>query len=397
MKRMLIAALLALLLPGMVHGSEDDREVWVFYLSFWAGAATWELVEPFMDDLPLIGRYNSKLPHVAAQQIQQARAAAIDAFLVSWFGVDEQVTTTPALRNLLDRAAEQRFFIGAVLDLYPDEFLRDPAVLERSLRWLVDELSQHPAYLHYQGRPLIAFAFQERAGFSSAQWRALREKVDPDRRTFWLAEGLNACCLHGGAMDGMYAFNMAWTNGNSDYYIAERNLILQRGGTFYLPSLSPGWDEARIAQAENRPRPTSPRDRAEGGFLQRAWDGALRAAGDRLLIVTWNEFMENSHIEPSLLYGTQALDLLREMIHDWKGYSAALPEPADDEHSCYVARPAQTAPLRPRPSFTGSALRFVSPAQTYPLLDEEGGFYQVDDGGLKGWLAAAHVRFERCA
>jgi len=38
-----------------------------------------------------------------------------------------------------------------------------------------------------------------------------------------------------------------------------------------------------------------------------------------IFINSWNEWWENSHIEPSELYGTQYLDITREYANRWKG------------------------------------------------------------------------------
>lgn len=123
MKHILFVALLWLVVHSMAQPLE--RQVWVFYLSFWTGEASWDSAAHFLDDLPLLGKYNSKLPEVAAQHIAQAQSAGIDAFLVSWFGADERVTTTPALLNLLHRAGEIGFSVGAVVDVYNPNFNRD--------------------------------------------------------------------------------------------------------------------------------------------------------------------------------------------------------------------------------------------------------------------------------
>lgn len=388
----LFVALALGMTPAATAAQEDDsaaRQVWVFYLSFWAGPNTWDWMGAMLDDRPLLGAYNSKLPEVAAFQINQARAAGIDAFIVNWFGLDENVTTTPAFNNLLDRAAEQDFRIAAAVDSYPAEFNRDRDRLAASLRWLVEDRAQHPAYLHYDGKPVIFFAFQQHTGFDARVWRALRDDVDPERRTLWLAEGLSACCLYDGAMDGMYAFNMAWANGNPDHYVAERNIVYERGGTVYIPTVSPGWDEDRIARETNRPRPTSPRDRADGQFLINAWRGALAAQSDVILVVSWNEFVENSHIEPSELYGEQSLAVLRDLAAAWRG---APPSALNDLPAGYAARADEPVPVYAAPDRSAAVAGYLQPGMMYAVIDEDNGLYGLDFNGQTGFVPAEVIR-----
>ncbi len=377
---LILPVLLALILAAPVYAQpDDDRQVWTFYLSFWAGENTWVWNESILQDYPLLGPYNSKLPEIAAAHIQQAQSAGIDAFLVNWWGIDETVTTTPAFENLLDRAGEQGFKIAAVIDVFPQQFLRDPETIMRSLRHIIEVWAAHPAYLHdTDGRPVIAFAFQYMAGFDTAQWQAIRETVDPNHQTLWIAEGLSACCLHDGVFDGMYAFNMAWASGEADFYIAERNLIFKRGGSVYIPTISPGWDEDAIAALTDRPRPTSIRDREDGQFLRDSWNATLETKSDVILVVSWNEFIENSHIEPSEAYGTQSLDILRELITDWRGESPNDPAPIPLSYRIEVDT---ITPAYAEPSSSSSIQTRLLPGASYEIAYEDGGYYGVISGG----------------
>lgn len=377
-----------------LRAQETSRQVWVFYLGFWAGEATWQWNTQVLDDKPLLGYYNAKLPAVAAAQILQAKSAGIDAFLVSWFGLDEQVTTTPTLNNLLDRAAELDFKIGVVVDIFPDEFNRDRDKLVQSLRWLVQERSAHPAYLHYHGKPVIAFAFQNNLGWTAAEWLTLRETVDPQYKTLWLSEGLSACCLYGGAMDGMYAFNMAWASGNKDHYIAERNIVYAKGGTVYVPTISPGWDEDKIAKLTGRRNPTSRRDRNDGLFLRQSWQGALAAETDVIMVVTWNEFIENSHIEPSERYGTQALDILRDLATAWKG---APPTPIDhNPPACYSASSSLPADIFAEADTSSPLIGQLSPHTAYQIIGENNGLYHLRFDPQTGYVPSSDLTLAPC-
>jgi uncharacterized protein YgiM (DUF1202 family) len=371
--------------PTQPAEAQTNRQVWVYYMGFWSGGPSWDMQANVLTDYPLIGKYDSRDPGVAATQIDQARGAGIDAFLVSWFGLADQATTTPVLNNMLDRAAERGFHVAAVVDMFNPAFNRDRAGLINSLRWLVNDRANHPGYLRYNGKPVIVFAFQSSAGFSASDWQSIRSQVDPNRTTLWIAEGLNGCCLYGGAMDGMYAFNLAWANGSSARYIQERNAVANRGGTFYMPTIHPGWNENLIAARDNRPNPTSPRDRAGGQFLTTSWNGALAAGTDVILVVSWNEFMENSHIEPSVVYGTQSLDTLRPLIAAWKSGGGS--QPAGGSPTGQMIEANSTINVRSGPGTSYGVLGRISPGTSYAVLGQQNGWYAISFNGQTGYVA----------
>jgi len=59
-------------------------------------------------------------------------------------------------------------------------------------------------------------------------------------------------------------------------------------------------------------------DRQDGKFYRSTLPIALNSGASWVVITTWNEFLENTMIEPSELYGTLYLDTTRELILPWK-------------------------------------------------------------------------------
>ncbi|XWX04339.1 endo-1,3-alpha-glucanase family glycosylhydrolase [Aggregatilineales bacterium SYSU G02658] len=400
MRKFIVFLVLIIASSVMSVQSQSGRQVWAFYMGFWVGEASWQMQADVLTDRPAIGNYDSRDGGVAATHIDQARSAGIDAFVVSWYGLEDGAVTTAVLNNLLDRAAERGFMVGAVVDIFSSQFNRSPDALINSLNYLVYDRANHPAYLRYNGKPVILFAFQNRANFSRAQWQQIRSAVDPNRSTIWIAEGVNGCCLYGGAMDGMYAFNIAWANGSGGRYVRERNAVRSAGGTIYVPTVHPGWDEQLIARRERRPNPTSPRDRAGGRFLANSFAGAVSAGTDVILIGTWNEFIENSHIEPSVNFGSQSLDVLRPLIADWKagGGGSAGGGGAAPASACPASPTGQvlsatnsTVNVRPTPSTDGAPIGRIRPRECYAVLGSENGWFLIDFNGRQGWVNGSVV------
>jgi hypothetical protein len=81
--------------------------------------------------------------------------------------------------------------------------------------------------------------------------------------------------------------------------------IHDRNGLWIAPA-APGFD-ARLVGG------TQIIDRKNGETLRRQLDAANNASPDAIGLISWNEFSENSHVEPSEKYGRHYLDILKEI------------------------------------------------------------------------------------
>ncbi len=285
-----------------------ERQVYAYYFG-WYSSDSWN--DGRLTDRPA-SPYNSADGGVIGRQVDEARGAGIDAFVMSWFGPKNGNLTAGVFNTLLDVAASKGFHAAASVDMQEGGYNANTNEVLESLRYLIGDRVNHPGYLRYGGKPVIYFWNEKR--FTVAQWAAMRKEVDPGHNTIWVAEGTNTGYI--ATFDGLYLFNTAWSRNPASTAITWYNRTKARGGTFYTPTVLPGWDESRIA---GRTNPTAPQLRAAGEFLTRSWNGAVSSGANTILIVSWNEFLENSYIEPSQKLGSQALDTLRPLIAKWKG------------------------------------------------------------------------------
>jgi hypothetical protein len=75
-------------------------------------------------------------------------------------------------------------------------------------------------------------------------------------------------------------------------------------------TLSPGYDDSRLDRTT-----TYVVDRANGSLYEAEWRAAVAAQPDWVLVTSWNEFWENTHIEPSRLHGRRYANRTRS----WSG------------------------------------------------------------------------------
>src|ERR1700682_5911587 len=73
----------------------------------------------------------------------------------------------------------------------------------------------------------------------------------------------------------------------------------------WMTTAMPGFDERLLPDRPN-PRYT---DRQDGKVLRTALDAAMGSSPHWVALYTWNEWFENTYIEPSVAYGDQYLKI----------------------------------------------------------------------------------------
>jgi hypothetical protein len=83
---------------------------------------------------------------------------------------------------------------------------------------------------------------------------------------------------------------------------------VHKDGGLWIPPAAPGFDATQIGG-------TTTVDRKNGETFMTQINTAMASSPDILGIISWNEFSENSYIEPSERYGSQYLDILSQIDH----------------------------------------------------------------------------------
>jgi hypothetical protein len=391
LRRYLIFAAVALLTLGSAAHTQPaaagpGRQVYAYYFGWYSGDS-WN--DGRLVDRPAIP-YSSADGGAIARHIEQAQSAGIDAFIMSWFGPKGGNLTSVVFNMLLDQAAARGFHAAASVDMFEGGFNASTGEVLDSLRYLIGDRVNHPGYLRYNGKPVIYFWNQGR--FSLGDWANIRGQIDPNHNTIWVMEGTNTSYLR--TFDGLYLFNIAWSGNPAGTASAWYGRTRSAGGTFYTPTVMPGWDESRIA---GRPNPTSPQARAQGAFLRNSWYGAVSSGANTILIVSWNEFLEGSYIEPSQALGSQALDILRPLIAAWKGHAPSVPAPEVAAQS--ASGPAQqvltanyaTVKVRAGAGLNYEQIGEIHQGETYPVLGKTNGWYRINLNGRDGYVSGSFV------
>jgi hypothetical protein len=112
-----------------------------------------------------------------------------------------------------------------------------------------------------------------------------------------------------GAVEGdLYYWSSAdplKTRGYAAKLMDMANAVRQRCGVWVAP-VSPGFDARDVGG-------TSVVQRRDGETLRRSWEAALATTPDAVGVISWNEFSENTFVEPSEQYGNRYLQVLSQL------------------------------------------------------------------------------------
>ncbi len=317
------------------------------YYYIWFDERSWERAKT---DYPQLGRYSSDDVEVMRQHIRWAQAAGIDGFIVSW---KSTVTLDRRLEKLIEVAREESFKLAIIYQGL--DFYRDPLPVERiaaDIDHFLETYAGDPVFELFDGPPVLIW---------SGTWKFTAEEIDLVTRTRGMRSGCDweeepePTCVQllaternvkgiqrlDGLVDGDAYY---WSSVNPDTFPgypeklnAMSDEVHRQDGLWIAPA-APGFDARLIGG-------TTVVERRDGDTLRRQLDTAHGSSPDAIGLISWNEFSENSHVEPSEVHGRTALDVLADAA------GGQVPTLSDD--------PDSSQPDTPFPSGTIDALERV--------------------------------------
>ena len=271
------------------------------YFYQWFERSSWQRAK---QDFPLAGHYSSDDPHVLRTQIAQARWAGIDGFLTSW---KRNASLDRRLRLLLRMAELTHFDVGVVYEAL--DFYRQPlpfASVTGDLSYLLDHYasSMHSAF----GRPVVIWTGTNE--YTHAQIAAVHKMFAG--RAYLLAASKNVADYEqiSDVVDGEAYY---WSSANPRTSATGTKLrelasaVHSRHGIWICPA-APGFDGRPLGH-------TRVIDRAGGSTFATSLELARHSSPDAIGVISWNEWSENTYIEPGQRYGRRELDVLHTFAH----------------------------------------------------------------------------------
>ena len=270
------------------------------YYYMWFTPSSWTHTKT---DLPSLGAYDSTDPAVIKQHVAWAKAAGIDAFIVSW-------KSTPSLNLALAELVSECRTQGLKLVLIYEglDVNRNPipaATVETDLLAFEHQYGSDPVFDLY-GKTAVIWSGTWR--FSDADVAMIRNNVGAPDKILLLGSEKGAAAYQARAslFDGdAYYWSSADPLSTPGYATRLNQLAaaVHTTGGLWLAPAAVGFD-ARLNGG------TSTVDRRNGATLTRAWSDAAASNPDGIALISWNEFTENTFVEPSQATGTRYLDVL---------------------------------------------------------------------------------------
>jgi Glycosyl hydrolase family 99 len=298
------ALLCAAMLAPSAHAAPRDGQAPLFaYYYIWYTPSSWDRAK---NDYPLLGRYSSDQRDVMRQHIREAKAAGIDGWFVSWKSTEP---LNSRLRKLVAIAGQEHFKLAIIYQGL--DFERNPLPVDQvrtDLDLFQRQFANAAAFKGTFEKPLVIW---------SGTWKFKRSEIasvmTPQRRRHLLMlsseKDVAGIDRLRGLTDGDAYY---WSSVNPDSYkgypqkLQEMGNAVHAQGGLWLAPAAPGFD-ARLIGGKTVV------ERDGGETLRREMNAATSSSPDAIGLISWNEFSENSAVEPSERNGNRELKVLADI------------------------------------------------------------------------------------
>lgn len=267
---------------------------------------------------PVKGPYNSHDSAIIDWQIDQAKAHGITGFVVSWWGKGEYESWHDQTLALLIDCAEKKNF---KVSIYWEQERNTEAQL---VQFAVDDLTyalqtygSRKAFLKVDGKPVI-FAYERVE--SQTPLASLAEIIQQTRAKAGDFLLIGQGCQESLArfFDGLHTSYSKMRldligsptpdkiedfRQNAALNFKNGEQLTRKHSRINCPMLIPGFDNTKSSSGGLKA------DRYEGKTYRALWEEALKTKPDWILISSWNEWTEDTEIEPSLELGEKYLQI----------------------------------------------------------------------------------------
>jgi glycoprotein endo-alpha-1,2-mannosidase len=287
------------------------RLVLAFYYP-WYEPDSWS--SPVLKDHPLFP-YSSDDMEAIARHIQWAQQYGIHGFISSWWGSGNYRDMNFA--KLLTAVQGTDFKVTIYFETLGERFRTTQDVINQ-LEYVLASYSDHPNFLRYRGKPVIFLYSVENVVREPGQtplraWRIILDQIRADGYdAVWIGHTFDPSYLE--VFDGLHAYGfydpaMPEVYSSVSGQVRTYHLLQDPNAArkIWAPGVMAGYDDELLG------RPGSwYLDRAGGDIYSFTFQAAIESQADWIVITSFNEWWEHTHIEPSDNHGFTYLELTKE-------------------------------------------------------------------------------------
>jgi hypothetical protein len=277
-------------------------------------------------DVPAGGAYDQLTSPIMAEHVREAAASGLTGFLAGWKGTGQagEGINDSGYNKRLDRLIETintdntatggafRFAI----DYETFGEIRTAEQIGNDLDYLLANYADDPAWGRMEGRRLLRWSNSK--DFPTATLQAIAARyadrlfiIGEERPATWTAE--RAQYLDGAGH--YWSSQDPYRNPQSFQQNQEFAATVHAAGRRWFAPLAPGYNDELNEQAQGHVVTAADCVPRKGTDTLRAlYEGNRASAPDGWFVISWNEWLEHTYIEPSKRYGSAYLDELANII-----------------------------------------------------------------------------------
>ncbi|WP_225447077.1 endo-1,3-alpha-glucanase family glycosylhydrolase [Streptacidiphilus sp. PB12-B1b] len=288
-------------LPGPVASGGNALPLFAYYY-IWFSPNSWRRAKL---DYPLAGDYSSGDPAIVKQQIESAKAAGIQGFIVSW---KDTAQNDSRLQLVMRIAAQEKFKLAMIYQGL--DFQRKPlpaSEVGKDFQTFETKYAPNPVFYKIGGKALTIWSGTWE--FSAAAVRSVTSPVTGRLLVLNTQKSVSAYDQIASYTDGDAYY---WSSVNPQTDAGYPKKLQQMAAAvhahhgYWIAPFAPGFDAELVGGTG-----TVPRD--DGRTLRTEYAAAVGSSPDMLGLISWNEFSENSYVEPSKKYGYFYLDAVAQL------------------------------------------------------------------------------------
>ncbi len=279
-----------------------------YYL--WYTKDNWKYIP--LDDEPEVF-YSSDDEKTILKQIKFAKSNGLDGFITSWDGPNTY--SDKNFKKFLNLSQKNKFKSAIYYETLTSTGPRSEEQIYQHLKYTIQTYGNHPAIFKVFGKPLIAIWASNEIPIQ--RWKKIINRLNVEKldATF-IAMGFDVSNLE--VFDGIHQYGVILINDlKKEYQIVSqivKNYYMFGGKQkVWIATVQPGYDERKIPN-----RPGFYKERNRGKFYEQTFEAAINSNPDLIFLTSWNEWWENTHIEPGRKIKNTYLNLTKSLSSKWK-------------------------------------------------------------------------------